>query len=251
MKTKRSSGEMDERSCAGCSGGMVSSQGSGGELGQGTTGPPTEATGDASAGERGETATNSRVERRPSPPHGSSDPASNEGACGSVDSDTDEQIRACPALCLQTFEPRTADLGPATQPCADAWLGQAALTHWPVQIRLVPPNAPFLRNADLLVAADCTPFAYPAFHRDFLAGKVVLIGCPKFDEVQSAIDKFAGIFVHSSIAGVTVLMMEVPCCSGLATVVKRGMDIAGKTVPLELVLVSTRGTIIRKQRLDA
>lgn len=121
---------------------------------------------------------------------------------------------------------------------------QSTLSHWPVQIRLVPANAPFLKGADLLITADCFPVAYPSFHQDFLKGKVVMMGCPKFDDVDSYIAKFADIFRTADIKSVTVLIMEVPCCSGLPVMVKKGMAIAGVTVPITKVVISPRGEII-------
>jgi hypothetical protein len=101
------------------------------------------------------------------------------------------------------------------------------------------------------VAADCTPVAYPDFHRDFLEGKAVLIGCPKFDDVQEYVEKFAGIFSHASINSVTVVIMEVPCCGGLPMIVRRGMEIAGKSIPLEQIVISARGEILRREKLVA
>jgi NAD-dependent dihydropyrimidine dehydrogenase PreA subunit len=122
----------------------------------------------------------------------------------------------------------------------------SALSHWPVQIRLVPPTAPFLNGADILVAADCTPIAYPDFHQEFLKGRVVLIGCPKFDNPQEYIKKFADIFRESDIRSVTVLDMEVPCCSALPAIVNKGMQISGKRIPIEEVVISTQGHILRE-----
>jgi len=132
--------------------------------------------------------------------------------------------QGCPSAKLQTFVPRQ----PAEEPAAQA----SALSHWPVQIRLVPPTAPFLKGANLLVAADCAPVAYPNFHRDFLKGKAVMIGCPKFDDVQGYVDKFTDIFRTANIKSVTVLYMEVPCFSPLPNLVSRAMEFAVKKVPL-------------------
>jgi hypothetical protein len=145
---------------------------------------------------------------------------------------------------LQSFAPTACQK--ANQPTAQGGC-VSALSHWPVQIRLVPPQAPFLKNAHLLVAADCTPLAYPDFHERLLKGKVVLMGCPKFDDVQDYIDRFAAIFNASDIASVTAVVMEVPCCSGLPYIIKKGMEKAGKTVPLETVVISTRGQILEQQ----
>lgn len=125
----------------------------------------------------------------------------------------------------------------------------SALSHWPVQIRLVPPAAPFLKGANLLVAADCTPVAYPDFHGDFLKDKVIMIGCPKFDDAEVYIRKFADIFRTADIRSVTVLIMEVPCCSKLPVIVKRGMAVAGKDIPIEEIVISTRGYIINRQKV--
>jgi hypothetical protein len=115
----------------------------------------------------------------------------------------------CPSARLQTFSPATSGQQ-ANQPVSYAG-SPSALTHWPVQIRLVPASAPFLKGADLLVAADCTPIAYPNFHRDFLNGKVVMMGCPKFDEADAYVEKFAEIFKVSGVKSVSVVTMEVPC----------------------------------------
>jgi hypothetical protein len=120
-----------------------------------------------------------------------------------------------------------------------------------VQIRLVPPTAPFLKGADLLVAADCTPIAYPNFHRDFLNGKVVLVGCPKLDDVQAYVQKFADIFNTAGIKSVEVITMEVPCCQGLPVIVKKGLELSGKKIPLEQVVISTRGEVLSRKGLAA
>jgi Fe-S-cluster-containing hydrogenase component 2 len=125
----------------------------------------------------------------------------------------------------------------------------SALTHWPVQIRLVPPTAPFLQGAHLLVMADCCPVAYPEVHRDFIQGRAVLVGCPKFDEIGLYMERFKEIFQRADVKSVLVLTMEVPCCNGLPALVRRAMDLAGKKVPLEHVVVSTRGDILRRARL--
>lgn len=157
----------------------------------------------------------------------------------------------CPSARIQTFDKPVATASQkANEPVTYSSIG-SALTHWPVQIRLVPPTAPYLRNADLLVAADCTPVAYPDFHRDFLKGKAVLVGCPKFDTVEEYVHKFAEIFSVASVKSVTAVVMEVPCCSGLPVIVRKGMELAGKQIPMELVVISVRGEVLRKERLVA
>jgi hypothetical protein len=120
-----------------------------------------------------------------------------------------------------------------------------------VQIRLVPPTAPFLKGAALLVAADCTPFAYPNFHRDFLNGKVVMVGCPKLDDAQAYIQKFTDIFNAAGIKSITVVTMEVPCCQGLPMIVRKGLELANKKIPVEQVIISTRGEVLKTQKLVA
>ena len=147
--------------------------------------------------------------------------------------------QGCPSARLQTFAPKPLNEETPSQ--------ASALLHWPVQIKLVPPTAPFLKGASLLVAADCAPVAYPNFHRDFLKGKAVMIGCPKFDDVQGYVEKFADIFRSANIKSVTVLDMEVPCCSALPRIVQRGMELAGKNVPLEEVVISARGEILKRE----
>ncbi len=122
---------------------------------------------------------------------------------------------------------------------------ESVLSHWPVQIRLVPPDAPFLKGADLLVAADCVPVAYPAIHKDFLKGRAVMIGCPKFDDKESYVGKFVQIFKTAGIKNITCLIMEVPCCSGFPGILSKAMEKAGVTVPIEKVVISNRGKIIK------
>ena len=140
----------------------------------------------------------------------------------------------CPSTQVQTFTPSVSNL-----------------SHWPVQINLVPPSAPFLKGADLLVAADCTVVAYSNFHRDFLKDKVVMIGCPKFDAVEEYILKFTEIFKVTGIKSITALVMEVPCCSGLPMIVKRAMDAAGKDIPMEEIVISTKGDILKREQKAA
>jgi len=151
----------------------------------------------------------------------------------------------CPYAQIQSFVP------PASREEANKLTIHSALSHWPVQIRLVPPTALFLKGADLLVAADCTPMAYPNFHQDFLKGKVVMVGCPKFDDIQDYIQKFADIFNTTDIKSVTVVVMEVPCCQGLPIIVEKGMEMAGRKIPMEKVVISPRGEVLGREKLAA
>jgi NAD-dependent dihydropyrimidine dehydrogenase PreA subunit len=147
----------------------------------------------------------------------------------------------CPSTQLQNLSAADA-CEAANQPRAQ--VDQVSnLGHWPVQIKLVPPNAPFLKGADLLVVADCTPLAYPNFHRDFLKGKVVMMGCPKFDDVQEYIAKFTDIFKTAGLKSITTLIMEVPCCSGLPFIVKKALEASGQKIPLEEKVVGIRGNL--------
>ncbi|HJX34146.1 MAG TPA: 4Fe-4S binding protein [Desulfatiglandales bacterium] len=155
----------------------------------------------------------------------------------------------CPSTQIQSFVP-SSSCAEANRPLSQE-AAVSTLSHWPVQIRLVPANAPFLKGADLLVAADCTPVAYPHFHRDFLQGKVVMVGCPKFDDAQGYIQRFAEIFKTADIKGITVVVMEVPCCQGLPVIIKKGMELAGKEIPLDQVIINTRGEILDRERLVA
>ena len=154
----------------------------------------------------------------------------------------------CPSANIQTFS-MTNPCESANRPTATDKT-ESALTHWPVQIRLVPASAPFLKGADLLVVADCVPVAFPTLHQDFLKGKAVLIGCPKFDDVQEYIARFADIFKQADIRSVTTLVMEVPCCAGLPVIVKKGMEAAGKNIPMAEVVISPRGKILNKDHLQ-
>jgi len=148
----------------------------------------------------------------------------------------------CPSTQIQSFAP-AASCEQANQPKTISG-GDSTLTHWPIQIRLVPAKAPFLKGADLLVLADCCGVSYPALHNDFLKGKVVMMGCPKFDDVQNYIDKFAEIFSIAQIKSVTCVVMEVPCCSGLPMIVQKGMEKASVKLPIQETVISTRGKII-------
>ena len=151
----------------------------------------------------------------------------------------------CPSTNIQTFAPISS--------CLEANIpagfedSESALSHWPIQIRLVPATAPFLKGADLLVLADCCGIAIPTLHKDLIKGRVVMIGCPKFDDVQEYIEKFADIFKTADIKSVLSVIMEVPCCSGLPMIVKKGMKAAGKNIPIKELVISTRGKILEQK----
>ncbi|MEE4357707.1 MAG: 4Fe-4S dicluster domain-containing protein [Desulfococcaceae bacterium] len=117
----------------------------------------------------------------------------------------------------------------------------SALSHWPVKIRLIPPDAPFLKNADILVLADCCAAAYPALHPELMQGKVVMMGCPKFDDKELYIQRFAEIFSIADIRHISIAFMEVPCCSALPAIIMKGMKKAGKNIPVTEVIISKKG----------
>ena len=117
------------------------------------------------------------------------------------------------------------------------------LSHWPVQLKLVPVNAPYFQDADLLIAADCVPFAYPNFHQDFLKGKAVVVGCPKLDDAQFYKEKLTEIFKTNSIKSITLPHMEVPCCFGLVKATEDAIAGSGKKIPLKKVKIGIRGDI--------
>ncbi len=117
------------------------------------------------------------------------------------------------------------------------------LSQWPVQLKLVPINAPYYQNADFLVAADCVPFAYPNFHQDFLKEKILVVGCPKLDDIQYYKEKLTEIFKTNSIKSVTVPYMEVPCCFGLVKATEDAIAASGKKIPFKKVKIGIRGEI--------
>lgn len=119
------------------------------------------------------------------------------------------------------------------------------LTNWPVQIRLVPTNAPYLKGADVLVAADCVPFAYPAFHEKLLSGKVLLVGCPKLDDIELYKEKINEMVKNNGLKSITYARMEVPCCSGLAGLIREAIEISGKNIPFEEIVISIKGERIK------
>lgn len=116
------------------------------------------------------------------------------------------------------------------------------LAQWPCQIKLAPLSAPYFHGAALLVAADCTAFAYAQLHRDFMAGRITLIGCPKLDAVDYS-EKLGEILARNDIQSITVLRMEVPCCGGLEFAVRKALERSGKAVPCQVVTIAIDGTI--------
>ena len=121
----------------------------------------------------------------------------------------------------------------------------SALRHWPVQLNLVPVKAPFLKDAELILLADCTAVAYPALHQRLLEGRTVVMGCPKFDEVKHYVEKLTDILKSNDVRSLTVAHMEVPCCSALNVVARRALEASGKMIPTQRLVVSVTGDIKR------
>jgi len=118
------------------------------------------------------------------------------------------------------------------------------LMNFPVQIKLLPPNAPYFEGSHLLIAADCTAYSYGNFHQEFMRNRVTMIGCPKLDAVDYS-EKLTQIFKHNDIRSITVTRMTVPCCGGLSYAVKTAIENSGKDIPLHIVTISPQGQIIR------
>ena len=142
-------------------------------------------------------------------------------------------VPSCPGSGVQTMEKKNGLSGDVS--------GQ--LMNFPVQIKLVPVNAPFFRGADLLIAADCTAFAYGAFHDRFLRGRIALIGCTKLDGVEYS-EKLTQIFSGNDIRSITVVRMDVPCCGGLTAAVKTALEASGKEIPLSAAIITAGGEIL-------
>jgi len=120
---------------------------------------------------------------------------------------------------------------------------RSELINWPVQLKLVPADAPYLKNADLLITADCVGFSYPDFHQDLLKGKPLIIGCPKLDEGDLYTEKLAEIFKVNNLKSVTVAHMEVPCCFGLNHIISEAMKLSGKKIPVKEITIGIQGDI--------
>jgi NAD-dependent dihydropyrimidine dehydrogenase PreA subunit len=146
----------------------------------------------------------------------------------------------CPSAKTLDFrtEERKTSVGNGNAPKLESELRQ-----WPVKIYLVNPSAPYFQDADLLIAADCTPFAYASLHPDFLKGKAVVIGCPKFDDLSMYLEKLTAIISQNNIKSVTVLHMEVPCCFGMMNVAREAVAASGKELAVEAKVVTLRGEI--------
>lgn len=142
---------------------------------------------------------------------------------------------------------RMRQLTPSGTPAA----GASALSNWPVKLRLVAAKAPFFKEAELLVAADCAAFAAGDFHARYLAGRAVVCGCPKFDDLEEAVAKLTAILKENDIQGVTIVNLEVPCCQGLIEAVRRAFQAAGKRVPVSICTLGPQGQVVQQAKVKA
>lgn len=146
-------------------------------------------------------------------------------------------VMACPGSTpgrILAPRPSTVSTGPSPQ-----------LSNWPVQLRLVHPEAPYFQNARLLIAADCSAYAYAAMHSDFIQGRVTIIACPKLDDAEQSISKLAEILAKNDIRDIKLVRMEVPCCGGLNVFVRKALERSGKKAPVDEVVIATDGSILK------
>ena len=160
-----------------------------------------------------------------------------ESACSGV-----EQDRGCSGNTGP--EPRQTGLPGRPEP-------QTQLNQWPVQLMLVPTHASYFTGADLLIAADCVPFARSGFHGEFLRGRAMVMGCPKLDNPHVYVDKLAEIFALHNLTAMEVLVMEVPCCSGMVQIVKTAREKAGVKTPIRVTTIGVRGEHLGTEELTA
>ncbi|NLX48829.1 MAG: 4Fe-4S binding protein [Methanospirillum sp.] len=153
---------------------------------------------------------------------------------------SDRPFAGCPGVA-----PRVIEMAPSTPPGSSAGATPSELRQWPIQLGLQHPDAAYFENADLLITGDCVPFAHPDFHREFLEGRILIMFCPKLDaEIEEYVEKLAGILSRHRINSITVVHMEVPCCSGTRYIVDRALEHSGSGVPVTEHTVSIRGEIL-------
>jgi len=155
-----------------------------------------------------------------------------------------EPLFVCPGLAAHQLRPE-----PAVAESNASGPVPSQLSHWPVQLKLVSPTAPYLADADLLLVADCVPFAMGDFHQKFLRGRSVAVGCPKLDDAGFYTEKLAQILQANDLHSLTVVHMEVPCCSGLTRVAREAIALSGRKMDFEDVTVSIQGDVIRTEKV--
>lgn len=151
-------------------------------------------------------------------------------------------IPVCPSAQMQSWKSSSVKVAQRAEVFSQ-------LRQWPIQLHLVPPSAPYFKKAELILVADCVPFAYADFHQDFLKDKAVAIGCPKLDEVETYIEKIAQIIKLSKPKSIKVVYMEVPCCFGLVRIVQEAMAISGEKIPTDAVMISIKGEKMQEKAL--
>ncbi len=170
----------------------------------------------------------------------SKEPVTEELSCGCSSATITEELPCgCPSATVTQFERRPEAEIPAAEITES--VSESMLTHWPVQLTLVPPSAPFLREADLVLAADCVPFAYPDFHREFLKDHSLVIACPKLDNFEAHLRKLTEILRHAEPKSLTVVHMEVPCCFGLVQIARQAIMASGKDIPFREITIGVKG----------
>jgi ferredoxin len=150
---------------------------------------------------------------------------------------TKKEFCGCPSMQVKEWDKKES-VKEKTGPYVSA---ASQLRQWPVQLMLVPPIAPFLQDADLLIAADCVPFAYANFHQDLLKDKVLLVDCPKLDDVEVYQEKISQIVENNNLKSITYAHMEVPCCFGLIGIIQTAISASGKKIPFKEIVISIRG----------
>ncbi|HJW76513.1 MAG: hypothetical protein A2V77_05745 [Anaeromyxobacter sp. RBG_16_69_14] len=181
----------------------------------------------------------SRRDPRPAP-----EPMREQGGCPGSRPQT---LRPMPAqgAAPGPTRPRLSVLADAPPPVVPS--GGSRLGQWPVQLHLVSASAPYLRGADILLAADCVPFAYARFHEDFLDGRRVLVGCPKLDDLAAYAAKLADLFRRAQPRSILVLKMEVPCCNGIAAAARQALSASGSGAPFEVVTIGIGGNVVDRR----
>ena len=151
----------------------------------------------------------------------------------------------CPGSAMRQFDvpPQAANVPAPTAQTGSQPIYPSLLNHWPVQLMLVPPGAPFLQGADLVICADCVPFTVPDFHARYLNGRAILVACPKLDDLNFYFEKLQAIIAQAQPSRITVLRMEVPCCGGIVDAALQARDRSAPQVPLEMHTIGVRGSI--------
>lgn len=152
--------------------------------------------------------------------------------------------QGCPGSASRVIEKKKDDI-------EETGKRQSQLTQWPIQLHLVPPTAPYYRNSDLLLAADCVAFSYGDFHKDFMKDKSLAIACPKLDTNKEIyVEKITSMIADANVKSITVVIMQVPCCGGLLQIAKQALANSGKNIPIEIVVIGINGDVLQKVALN-